>query len=75
MLLCIWSVKDLITNLISVFFAFAGFIALSTYPELAQRVKMFFALGPVLTITHATSPFVTFARLPQPVIHVCHSFF
>ncbi|XP_048802752.1 lipase member M-like [Lagopus muta] len=48
----------------------AGFIALSTYPELAQRVKMFFALGPVLTITHATSPFVTFARLPQPVIHL-----
>uniref|UniRef100_A0A8C3LB10 Partial AB-hydrolase lipase domain-containing protein n=1 Tax=Chrysolophus pictus TaxID=9089 RepID=A0A8C3LB10_CHRPC len=48
----------------------AGFIALSTYPELAQRVKMFFALGPVLTVTHATSPFVTFARLPQPVIHL-----
>uniref|UniRef100_A0A8C9G7V8 AB hydrolase-1 domain-containing protein n=1 Tax=Pavo cristatus TaxID=9049 RepID=A0A8C9G7V8_PAVCR len=46
----------------------AGFVALSTYPELAQRVKMFFALGPVLTITHATSPFVTFTRLPQPVI-------
>ncbi|XP_015143902.2 lipase member M [Gallus gallus] len=46
----------------------AGFVAFSTYPELAQKVKMFFALGPVLTVTHATSPFVTFARLPQPVI-------
>ncbi|OXB74199.1 UNVERIFIED_CONTAM: hypothetical protein H355_014582 [Colinus virginianus] len=46
----------------------AGFVAFSTYPELAQRVKMLFALGPVLTITHATSSFATFARLPQSVI-------
>uniref|UniRef100_A0A8C3BTZ3 Partial AB-hydrolase lipase domain-containing protein n=1 Tax=Cairina moschata TaxID=8855 RepID=A0A8C3BTZ3_CAIMO len=46
----------------------AGFVAFSTYPELAQRVKVFFALGPVATITYATSPFVKFARLPQPLI-------
>ncbi|XP_072196368.1 lipase member M-like [Excalfactoria chinensis] len=45
-----------------------GFVAFSTYPELAERVQMFFALGPVLTITHATSPFTTLVRLPQPVI-------
>uniref|UniRef100_A0A8C3BYH1 Partial AB-hydrolase lipase domain-containing protein n=1 Tax=Cairina moschata TaxID=8855 RepID=A0A8C3BYH1_CAIMO len=48
----------------------AGFVAFSTYPELAQRVKVFFALGPVATITYATSPFVKFARLPQPLIRV-----
>ncbi|KAM6347439.1 lysosomal acid lipase/cholesteryl ester hydrolase-like, partial [Alca torda] len=46
----------------------AGFIAFSTYPELAQRVKVFFAVGPVATITHATSPLVTFARLPESLI-------
>ncbi|XP_054238646.1 lysosomal acid lipase/cholesteryl ester hydrolase-like [Indicator indicator] len=46
----------------------AGFIAFSTYPELAKRVKLFFALGPVATITHATSPLVTFTHLPQPLI-------
>ncbi|KAM7102935.1 lysosomal acid lipase/cholesteryl ester hydrolase-like [Ciconia maguari] len=48
----------------------AGFVAFSTYPELAQRVKVFFALGPVATITHATSPLVTFTHLPQSLIRV-----
>ncbi|NWR66660.1 LIPM Lipase, partial [Bucorvus abyssinicus] len=46
----------------------AGFIAFSTYPELAQRIKVFFALAPVATLTYATSPIITFARLPQPVL-------
>uniref|UniRef100_A0A8D0EID6 Partial AB-hydrolase lipase domain-containing protein n=1 Tax=Strix occidentalis caurina TaxID=311401 RepID=A0A8D0EID6_STROC len=46
----------------------AGFIAFSTYPELAQRVKVFFALGPAATITYATSPLVTLTRLPQSLI-------
>ncbi|NXW26954.1 LIPM Lipase, partial [Phaetusa simplex] len=48
----------------------AGFIAFSTYPELAQRVKVFFAVAPVTTITHATSPLVTFARLPESLIRL-----
>uniref|UniRef100_A0A8C8BBX1 Lipase n=1 Tax=Otus sunia TaxID=257818 RepID=A0A8C8BBX1_9STRI len=48
----------------------AGFIAFSTYPELAQRVKVFFALGPVATITYATSPLVTLTRLPQSLIRL-----
>ncbi|NXC45973.1 LIPM Lipase, partial [Penelope pileata] len=50
--------------------ASAGFVAFSTYPDLAQRVKVFFALGPVATITYATSPLVTFVRLPQPLIRL-----
>ncbi|NXY14311.1 LIPM Lipase, partial [Atrichornis clamosus] len=45
-----------------------GFIAFSTYPELSQKIKAFFALGPVVTITHATSPLVTLTRLPQSLI-------
>uniref|UniRef100_A0A8C0AQM9 AB hydrolase-1 domain-containing protein n=1 Tax=Buteo japonicus TaxID=224669 RepID=A0A8C0AQM9_9AVES len=48
----------------------AGFVAFSTYPELAQRVKVFFAMGPVATATHATSPLVTFTRLPQSLIRL-----
>ncbi|NXR05187.1 LIPM Lipase, partial [Sagittarius serpentarius] len=48
----------------------AGFIAFSTYPDLAQKVKVFFALGPVATITYATSPLVTFTHLPQALIRL-----
>ncbi|NXH16817.1 LICH hydrolase, partial [Bucco capensis] len=47
-----------------------GFIAFSTYPELARRVKLFFALGPVATVTHACSPLVTFTRLPQSLMRL-----
>ncbi|NXG66835.1 LIPM Lipase, partial [Hemiprocne comata] len=35
-----------------------GFIAFSSMPELAQKIKLFFALAPVLTIKHARSPFM-----------------
>ncbi|NXH62872.1 LICH hydrolase, partial [Rhabdornis inornatus] len=47
-----------------------GFIAFSTYPDLSQKIKAFFALGPVATITHATSPLVTFMQLPQSLIRL-----
>ncbi|NWX51870.1 LICH hydrolase, partial [Steatornis caripensis] len=47
-----------------------GFIAFSTYPELAQRVKVLFALGPVATITYATSPLVILTRLPPSLIRL-----
>ncbi|NXO03212.1 LICH hydrolase, partial [Rhinopomastus cyanomelas] len=50
--------------------ASVGFIAFSTHPELAQRVKVFFALGPVATATYSTSPLVTFGRLPQPLLRL-----
>ncbi|KAJ7409785.1 hypothetical protein BTVI_55611 [Pitangus sulphuratus] len=46
----------------------AGFIAFSTYPELSQKIKVFFVLGPVATITHATSPMVAFTHLPPSLI-------
>ncbi|XP_008500246.2 lysosomal acid lipase/cholesteryl ester hydrolase [Calypte anna] len=47
-----------------------GFIAFSTYPELAQRIKVFFALAPVTTTTYATSPMIEFSRLPQSLIRL-----
>ncbi|NXY62248.1 LIPM Lipase, partial [Callaeas wilsoni] len=48
----------------------AGFIAFSTYPDLSQKVKAFFALAPVTTITHATSPLVMMTQLPQALIRL-----
>ncbi|NXT62180.1 LICH hydrolase, partial [Chaetops frenatus] len=34
-----------------------GFIAFSTMPQLAQKIKMFFALSPVTTVIFSQSPF------------------
>ncbi|XP_041874833.1 lysosomal acid lipase/cholesteryl ester hydrolase-like isoform X2 [Corvus kubaryi] len=48
----------------------AGFIAFSTYPDLSQKIKAFFSLAPVVTITHATSPAVKLTQLPQPLIRL-----
>ncbi|NXB99654.1 LICH hydrolase, partial [Orthonyx spaldingii] len=48
----------------------AGFIAFSTHPDLSQKIKAFFALGPVVTITHATSPLVRMTRFPQSLIRL-----
>uniref|UniRef100_A0A8C3IW55 Lipase n=1 Tax=Chrysemys picta bellii TaxID=8478 RepID=A0A8C3IW55_CHRPI len=50
-----------------------GFVAFSIRPDLAQRIKMFFALGPVATITFAKSPAIKFACLPETLLKVCHS--
>ncbi|XP_053165568.1 lysosomal acid lipase/cholesteryl ester hydrolase-like [Hemicordylus capensis] len=35
-----------------------GFIAFSTMPELAKKIKMFFALAPVVSVKHVPSPAV-----------------
>ncbi|XP_058044314.1 lysosomal acid lipase/cholesteryl ester hydrolase-like isoform X3 [Ahaetulla prasina] len=37
----------------------AGFISFSSWPELAERIKVFFGMGPIATLTYATSPLVT----------------
>ncbi|NWH63356.1 LICH hydrolase, partial [Geococcyx californianus] len=46
----------------------AGFIAFSTYPELAKRVKIFSALSPVTTCSYGTSPLVKIANSPEPLL-------
>ncbi|XP_040463283.1 lysosomal acid lipase/cholesteryl ester hydrolase-like [Falco naumanni] len=48
----------------------AAFIAFSTHPELAKRVKMFSALAPVITGVDATSPLIKIARIPEPLIRL-----
>ncbi|XP_017589278.1 PREDICTED: lysosomal acid lipase/cholesteryl ester hydrolase-like [Corvus brachyrhynchos] len=40
-----------------------AFIAFSSMPELAQKVKMFFALAPVVTAKHARSPLMKLLSL------------
>nr|XP_060623030.1 lipase member M-like [Anolis sagrei ordinatus] len=47
-----------------------GFIAFSTMPELAQKVKMFFALAPVTRIKYARSPATIFLSLPVSSLRV-----
>uniref|UniRef100_A0A8C9UIA9 Lipase n=1 Tax=Serinus canaria TaxID=9135 RepID=A0A8C9UIA9_SERCA len=48
----------------------SGFIAFYMYPELAKRVKVFFALGPVTACPHATSPLVKITNLPEPLLRL-----
>ncbi|KAM5237300.1 lipase member N [Ctenodactylus gundi] len=45
-----------------------GFVAFSTMPELAQRIKMNFALAPTIYFTHATSIFLKIFMLPNSII-------
>lgn len=52
-----------------------GFIAFSTMPEVAQRIKMNFALGPVISFKYPTSIFTSFFLLPKSIIKVGSSSF
>ncbi|XP_062927238.1 putative lysosomal acid lipase/cholesteryl ester hydrolase isoform X2 [Mobula hypostoma] len=45
-----------------------GFIAFSTMPELAKKIKLFFGLAPVATVKYATSPLVKLGLLPEFLI-------
>ncbi|XP_061491398.1 lysosomal acid lipase/cholesteryl ester hydrolase-like [Rhineura floridana] len=45
-----------------------GFIAFSTWPKLAERVKVFFALGPVTTLTFCTTPIIKAAYIPNVIL-------
>ncbi|MEJ1276464.1 hypothetical protein NN561_007368 [Cricetulus griseus] len=45
-----------------------GFIAFSTMPELAHKIKMYFALAPIATVKYARSPGTKFLLLPDMMI-------
>uniref|UniRef100_A0A6I8PJE2 Lipase n=1 Tax=Ornithorhynchus anatinus TaxID=9258 RepID=A0A6I8PJE2_ORNAN len=45
-----------------------GFIAFSSMPELAQKIKMYFALAPVATVKYAKSPGTKLLLLPDIMI-------
>ncbi|XP_012787942.1 lysosomal acid lipase/cholesteryl ester hydrolase [Sorex araneus] len=42
-----------------------GFIAFSRQPELAKKIKIFFALGPVASLDFATSPVTKLELIPE----------
>ncbi|NXM67060.1 LIPM Lipase, partial [Serilophus lunatus] len=45
-----------------------GFIAFSSMPHLAQKIKLFFALAPFYTLRHARGPLLKVAFLPDVVL-------
>ncbi|XP_012905587.1 lipase member K [Mustela nigripes] len=45
-----------------------AFIAFSTNPELAKRIKIFFALAPVITVKYTQSPMKKFKTLSREVV-------
>ncbi|KAF4019063.1 hypothetical protein G4228_010492, partial [Cervus hanglu yarkandensis] len=52
-----------------------GFVAFATMPELAQRIKMNFALGPVVSFKYPTGIFTRFFQLPSSAIKNSPQFF
>uniref|UniRef100_A0A672TSA8 Lipase member M-like n=1 Tax=Strigops habroptila TaxID=2489341 RepID=A0A672TSA8_STRHB len=48
-----------------------AFIAFSTMPELAQKIKLYLALAPVVTIKYARSPVTKLLYLPETLLRVC----
>lgn len=49
---------------------FSGFIAFSSMPHLAEKIKLFFALGPLYTFHHVKGPVLKIAYLPDVVLKV-----
>uniref|UniRef100_A0A8C3QYV1 Lipase n=1 Tax=Cyanoderma ruficeps TaxID=181631 RepID=A0A8C3QYV1_9PASS len=47
-----------------------GFIAFSSLPQLAEKIKLFFALAPVYTFHHVQGPVLKLAFLPDLVLKV-----
>ncbi|NXH90312.1 LIPM Lipase, partial [Edolisoma coerulescens] len=45
-----------------------GFIAFSSLPHLAQKIRLFFALAPLYTLLHAKGPILRLAFLPDFVL-------
>ncbi|XP_058044315.1 lysosomal acid lipase/cholesteryl ester hydrolase-like isoform X4 [Ahaetulla prasina] len=56
----------------------AGFISFSSWPELAERIKVFFGMGPIATLTYATCPLIKILLNPLLIqsrmdMYVAHS--
>lgn len=47
-----------------------GFIAFSRIPQLAKRIKMFFALAPVASAKFSPSPLVKLGKFPEFLLKV-----
>ena len=49
----------------------AAFIAFSTNPELAKKIRLFFALAPVVTVKYTRSPMKKLTTLSRKAVKVC----
>ena len=49
----------------------SGFIAFSTNPALAKKIKTFYALAPVATVKYTQSPFKKISLIPKFLFKVC----
>uniref|UniRef100_A0A8C5PFH0 Partial AB-hydrolase lipase domain-containing protein n=2 Tax=Leptobrachium leishanense TaxID=445787 RepID=A0A8C5PFH0_9ANUR len=47
-----------------------GFIAFSSMPEIAKKIKMFFGLGPVVSAKFSVSPLVKMSLIPEFLVKV-----
>ncbi|KAH0623587.1 hypothetical protein JD844_006504 [Phrynosoma platyrhinos] len=50
-----------------------SFVAFSTWPKLTERIKVFFALAPVTTVTFAITPFTKLAQLSETMFRIHNS--
>lgn len=55
---------------INLLFSFPAFMAFSTLPELASKIRLFFGLAPVATVAFTGSPMTKLSFLPDAVIWV-----
>ena len=51
-------------------FFFSGFIAFSSMPQLAEKIKMFFVLGPAYALHTGKGPVLSLFYLPDAIIKV-----
>ena len=51
----------------------SGFIAFSTNPTLAKKIKTFYALAPVATVNYNKSPLRKLAFISSSIFKVCDS--
>ncbi|XP_067321823.1 lysosomal acid lipase/cholesteryl ester hydrolase-like [Anolis sagrei] len=47
-----------------------GFIAFSTWPKVAEKIKVFFALGPITTVTFAGTPVAKLSHISETTLRV-----
>ncbi|XP_055469891.1 gastric triacylglycerol lipase isoform X1 [Psammomys obesus] len=47
-----------------------GFIAFSTNPTLAEKIKMFYALAPVATVIYLPIPLKALTVIPEPIVKI-----
>lgn len=70
---CLWFFRESPRRwkcLLIFFFVSTAFIAFSEIPELARKIKIFFALAPVASVKFATSPLTKLGELPDSLLKV-----